>query len=175
MSQDATDPQRSVEDALDQAWRIHGAIVTWTSGVDSKASFALAIESGVMVAIIQLTASGRRLHHLHGIAELATFYVGVALLGVALICVALVVRPRLRTSKVAEEAAENLVFFGHVRKWNPTDLETALRERDLLPVLSRQLVNTSKVAWLKHRLLQWSMNLALVGVALVGCAALLVG
>jgi hypothetical protein len=30
------------------------------------------------------------------------------------------------------------IYFGHLRHWNPDDFAKALKERDRLPVLSRQ-------------------------------------
>lgn len=161
--------------SVENAWRIHGAIVTWTSGVDSKASFALAIESGAMAGVIGLAGGNRRLAGIAGTWENLCFYAGVAVLGVALVCVSLVVRPRLRTKRLKAESADNFIFFGHIRHWEAPALEAALRERDMLPVLTRQLINTSGVAWFKHRLLQLSMTLALVGVALITVTALMVG
>ncbi len=54
-------------------------------------------------------------------------------------------------------------------------MKAALVEKDLLPVLTRQIVAMSEVAWLKHRLLQASMTGAVVGTALVAIAGLLNG
>lgn len=162
-------------DPLEDGWRIHNAIVAWTANVDSKASFALAIESGIMAAIIGLAGEGRRLHGIRGSWEIAFLYGGVTTLGLALLLVAWVVRPRLRTSAVDREWQDNFVYFGHLRKWDPSSLERAIESRPLLPVLSRQIVAMSVVAWRKHKALQWSMMLAVVGVTLVVIASIVAG
>ena len=160
-------------DPIDQAWRIHGAIVSWTGSVDSKASFALAIESAVTGAVIGMAGGQRALAHLEDFPQQACFWTGLTALVIALVLVALVVRPRLRARKMKEESASNIIYFGHLVHWEADDLTEALRSWDLLPVLSRQIVNMSKVAWRKHRLLWWSMTLAVLGSSLLTTAAYL--
>ena len=54
------------------------------------------------------------------------------------------------------------MFFGHLRHWNSDNLAKALSERDILPVLSRQIVNMSCIAWGKHRSVQLSLALLLL-------------
>lgn len=162
-------------DPVDTAWKIHTAIQGWTSTVDSKASFALAIESGVAVAVIGLAGENRRLQGIVGSWENLFFYAGITMLGIALVCVAWVVRPRLRYWKLGDERSSNFIFFGHVKTWNPTALEEQLKNHDVLPALARQIVNTSDVAWTKHVLLQVSMTLALIAVALIVAVAIMVG
>jgi hypothetical protein len=157
-------------DPVDTAWRIHGAIVGWTISVDSKASFALAIEAAVMAGLIKLAGNGR-LSDLEGYWEKLLFWSGVVALTGGLLAVLLVVRPRLRARRLKHEVAGNFIYFGHAKDWDGSELEEALKERDVLPVLSRQIVKTSKVAWMKHRLLQSSMTLAVIGTALVAMAA----
>jgi hypothetical protein len=49
--------------------------------------------------------------------------------------------------------------------------EDALKTVDILPVLSRQLVAMSKIAWAKHFRVQVSMAFGVCGVALVALAA----
>jgi len=159
------------EDPIDVAWRIHAAIADWTGKVDSKASFALAIESAVMVGIINMTSDGRRLADIGGWFGLMIFWLGVSLLIAGILTVVTVVRPRLRRDKIADEWKDNFVYFGHLRRWKPEDLAVALEERELLPVLSRQLVHMSDIAWTKHRRLQTSMTLVVIGTVLVGVAA----
>lgn len=161
------------QDPIETAWRIHAAQVDWTGKVDSKASFALAIESAVMAGIISLTGDERRLAHLENAWEQAFFWLGVSALVVALVTVAWVVRPRLRSWRLHDEIENNFIYFGHLRKWQPEDLENALANTELLPVLTRQIVAMSKIAWLKHRLLQVSMTAALLGTAMVAVAAYL--
>lgn len=159
----------------DDAWKIHDAVVSWTSNVDSKASFALAIESGVVAGVIALAGDNRRLSHLSDCWAEAAFWVGVACFVAALLLVVGVVTPQIRSSETEAEWPDRFIFFGHLRHWAEADLARALQERDILPVLSHQLVVMSKIAWRKHRLLQGSMVLAVVGSVLVGVAALLNG
>lgn len=166
-----TDPGAVHGDGLQDAWRVHDAQVQWTSQVDSKASFVLAIETAVAAGVVALASDGRRLSGLHDFWPITLFVVGVGLLVGALLAVAMVVRPRLRNPHLAEEAEENFIFFGHAKLWEPKALEQRLREGDLLPQLSRQIVTMSKIAWRKHRYLQVSITLAILGSAFVGLAA----
>lgn len=158
---------------VDTAWRIHSAIIDWTGKVDSKASFALAIESAVMAGVIGLTGDDRQLSHLKTWWAQSTFWLGVVTLAAALVLVAWVVRPRLRKRHLPTEAKDNYIFFGHVRLWNEDDLEQALKDRDVLPVLTRQLINSSELCWQKHRLLQLSMMLAITGTGIIAVSAFL--
>lgn len=160
-------------DPVETAWHIHAAQVDWTGKVDSKASFALAIQSAVMAGIIGLAGGNRRLADLEGFWPNSFFWAGICLLVLSLVAVSFVVRPRLRSKKLADEIPDNFIFFGHLRKWNAKELEKALIDRDLLPVLTRQIVEMSKLTWQKHRLLQVSMTGVLLGTALVGIAGIL--
>lgn len=163
----------SQPDPVETAWRIHSAQVDWTGKVDSKASFALAIQSAVMAGIVGLAGGDRRLANVKGFWPNSFLWVGVGVLVLSLVAVSLVVRPRLRRKKLEEEIPENFIFFGHLRMWSAQELEQALLERELLPVLSRQIVEMSKLTWQKHRLLQSSMTGALFGTAFVGIAGIL--
>lgn len=165
-------------DPIDTAWRIHAAQVDWTGKVDSKASFALAIESGAMVAAIGFTGARGRLADIEGFWTHVCYVGGFAALGFALICVAWVVRPRLRMLAMyrQKEHHTNYVYFGHLRKQTAEQLAVTLAEpSDLLEVLSRQIVAMSKLCWRKHVLLQISLTLAVIGVALLGVSAILNG
>lgn len=74
-------PERVVNEdqGVDTAWKIHAAIVDWTGKVDTKASFALALESAAIAAIVSLTASGRKLSGLSGWPR-ATLWIGIGCL-----------------------------------------------------------------------------------------------
>ena len=161
--------------AIEQAWRIHGALADWTGKVDAKASFALAGESAVIATIIALSDAGRRLSDLSGWVEHVLYWAGLALLVAAATVVISVVTPQLRADKTAAEWPENFIFFGHLRHWDSVQLASALENNDVLPVLSRQLVAMSAIAWKKHRRLQLSLSLSVLGTAFVGVAALLTG
>ncbi|WP_328844702.1 Pycsar system effector family protein [Streptomyces sp. NBC_00258] len=139
--------------------------------MDTKASFALTVESAVLVAITALSNSGRRLGRIDGCA-IWSFYFGVAALAIGALFAISVVSPNLRKGKVSFESRDNFVFFGHVRHWDPADLETALRERDILPVLTRQLVVMSEIAWKKHERVKKSFAFAVLGAFLVVLAGI---
>jgi hypothetical protein len=157
--------------ATDNAWRVHDTIVTWTKNVDSKASFALTIESAAAAGLVSL-ATGGRFAHITG-AEHLILWAGVTLLAVALVTVTLVVTPRLGRCHPTDAAGRSFVFFGHLRDWDPDDLRRRLDETDALTELSGQLVRMSQVAWIKHRLLQVSMTTAMAAVAFLALAGLL--
>jgi hypothetical protein len=158
-------------DPIETAWRIHSAIADWTAKVDSKANFVLTIESALLVGVVALAGGNRRLSHLHGTLELTTFWMGVGALILAVLLVVDVVRPRLRRFQVDSEWAQNFIFFGHLRLWRGEDLIESLKSTDLLPMLSRQLVNTANVAWRKHSHLQISIWFLMVGAAALGVTA----
>ncbi|WP_278044862.1 Pycsar system effector family protein [Pseudonocardia sediminis] len=105
--------------------------------------------------------------------ELGLFWVGTALLLTAVLFVITVVAPRLRSTKVASEWERNYIYFGHLMHWDPKDLQKVLVEEDPVPVVTRNIVVMSKIAWQKHRRLQISMWLATFGTALVGLAAVM--
>jgi Family of unknown function (DUF5706) len=161
-----TDP-----DPVHTAWRIHAAIADWTGRVDAKASFALTIESALLAGIIAMSASDRRLSNLSGFVEYAFFSVGVALLVVGVLMAAWVVRPRLRWRKLEAEATSNFIYFGHLRHWTPDRLAETLRTDDPLPVIARQVINMSHIAWAKHRLVQHSLACAVGGIVCVTIGA----
>jgi hypothetical protein len=157
-------------DPIDTAWRTHQAQADWTGKVDAKASFAFAIESAAIATVVALTAKDRLYSDLDTWWLLAMYAAGLAfLLGAAALAV-MVVIPRLRGSKTFVESKDNFIYFGHARHWSPAALEDALRKRDILPMLSNQIVQMAKIAWVKHLRVRWSFRLASAGgVLLVGC------
>ena len=95
------------------------------------------------------------------------YVAGLVLLGFAIVLVGGVVRPMLRSDSTKLESKEDFIFFGHGRHWDPEDPAQKLREVDMLPVLSRQIVRASELAWKKHRRLQASLLCPLPGAGLV--------
>jgi len=162
------------DDSTDSAWKIHSALVDWTGKVDTKASFALTLEAAILSAIVLLTRPQQPISQIASPLGLVVFWLGCALLGGAALAAVSVVIPRTRANQTAQEWPENYVYFGHLRHWNPDDLTQHLRasDSDILPVLSRQLVNMSKIAWIKHRRVQLSLILAVAGVFLTAVASL---
>ncbi|MFI7431709.1 Pycsar system effector family protein [Micromonospora sp. NPDC049836] len=160
-------------DPTETAWKIHAALVDWTGKVDTKASFALTIESAVLAGAVGLSNSGSRFGNLQGVLPLATFWFGVAFLAASVVLSVLVVMPRTRNKNIPTEWPSNFIYFGHLQHWSPEPLERALRELDPLPMLSRQLVVMSRIACVKHRRVQESLGLALLGGFLVVIAGMI--
>lgn len=154
-------------DPVDTAWRIHSALIDWTGKVDTKASFALTIESAAFAGIVAFATSTNGLKWTHSHWPLVSFRFGMGCLGLAVLLSAAAVIPQIRGGHATRNWRENFIHFGHLRKWNPEKLAKALKETDILPVLARQHVVMSRIAWRKHRLLQASMLIAVLGIALV--------
>ncbi|MDO5878312.1 DUF5706 domain-containing protein (plasmid) [Paenarthrobacter sp. SD-1] len=172
---DVRDEQSDIN-PIDTAWRIHQAQSDWTSKVDAKAAFAFAIESAAIATVVGLTAKDRLFSNLDQWWLVLLFVLGLILLLAAAGLAALVVIPRLRKDAAAKEARDNFIYFGHARLWNAAQLEDALRSQDILPQLSRQIINMAEIAWVKHIRVQWSFGLAIAGgVLLVACGLLGVG
>lgn len=149
--------------ALETAWKIHAAIVDWTGKVDAKAAFAFALESAGIGLVINLTAKDRIFATLSGPLQNFTYYAGGLALVLAAACAMWVVIPRLRMWHVAKEWPENFIYFGHVQFWEADNLAGKIRDTELLPILTKQMIGMSKIAWRKHLLVKISMLLASIG------------
>ncbi|MFF9011233.1 Pycsar system effector family protein [Streptomyces goshikiensis] len=161
-------------EAVDTAWRIHGALGDWTARVDAKASFALTLESAATAGIIALSADDRLFADLHGWSARAPLWIGTVIILVGGVWAMLVVVPRLRSSKDLEaEAPNHFIYFGHLRHREVTELATALQHTDVLPVLSQQLIKMSEIAWRKHRYVQCSFVCFGVGAFIVFIAGVI--
>lgn len=155
--------------AVETAWRIHTGVAEWTGRVDVKASVLLTLEMAVLVGLVTLTTSSRGAPN--G-ALAGPLWAGALFVAAGVICAVLVVMPRMRGRRMAAEAADNFIYFGHLRLWDPVRLAEAFH-RDALDVLARDVVVNSGIAWRKHRLLQLSIAFALAGVLLLLLALLL--
>lgn len=163
----------TLPDPIDTAWRIHAAQMDWTGKVDAKASFALTIESAVLAGAVALSKSDGRFGNLKGFLPLLFFWAGVTLLALAVVLAVLVVMPRTRDESLATEWSENFIYFGHLQHWKADALENALRSKDPLPMLSRQLIVMAKIACTKHTMVKWSMRSALPGAFLIVVAGII--
>lgn len=161
----------SNEEAVKTAWQIHASLTEVTGRVDSKASFALTIESAALGAIVALSGAGVHLGRLSGLIPSATFWLGVVTLGAAAIAAVSVVIPRGEGG--LHTGPTNFVYYGQLRHWTADRLATQLADADLLPVLSWQLVEMSRIVWVKHRRVRQSLVLAVLGCGLVAVAGLL--
>lgn len=163
--------------AVETAWRIHDKIAGATGAVDSKAAFLFTVQSAALVVIVTLSDGTRTLSRATSAWESCLLLTGTLLLLVAALLSATIVVPRLRIRAVRRSEDEwktHFVYFGHLRHWDPRALESALRDRPVLPVLSDQLVHMSRIAWRKHIVAVISLVVTLAGLASVAwCTALI--
>lgn len=104
---------------VDTALRIHAALTDWTGKVDTKASFALTIESAVIVGVVALAADGRRFGEMHN-GWVGTFlFIGLILMLVAVCSAGSVVLLRICRKDVKDEWGDNFIYFGHLQYWKP--------------------------------------------------------
>lgn len=157
------DTPPSDKEALDTAWKIHAALVDWTGKVDAKASFAVTLESAGIATIVALSSKDRIFGALTGHLQLAAYYGALGCLIVAASLAMWVVIPRLRMWKVRKEAPENFIYFGHLQYWEPLELAEKIKTAEMLPVIAKQMVGMSEIAWRKHLFVKASMILAIVG------------
>lgn len=157
-----TGPQEPV---LDIAWRIHAVLMDWTGKIDAKATSALSLELAILTALVALTAAdGSRPLHPHGATVVvAAFWAGLGLLVASVVLSVYAVVPRLHTAYAVGERSGGFIYFGHLRHWNPTGLAEAISTDRVLPVISQQLVEISRICWRKHRIVQCSLVLAALG------------
>jgi hypothetical protein len=121
-----TEPPHDAAGGPEHAWRVHGALDSWTGKVDSKASTVLAIESAVLAFVITLTEPGKAFHDLHG-AERVCHRAGLVLLIAAVALALAVVVPQLNRRASRRDWHTNTIYFGHLRHWDPDALADTLR------------------------------------------------
>ncbi|MFS8201877.1 Pycsar system effector family protein [Streptomyces sp. CWNU-52B] len=159
-------------DPVETAWRIHAVLTDWTGKVDSKAVFALTLESATLGALIAVSGPGHRLGELDHTLSKVLLWLGSALLGLAALASVSVVVPRLR-SEPGLNREHHFIYFGDLRHWDPHHLAERLGQVSPLESLTQQLVTMSQVAWVKHRRVRQSLTLAVVGALSVVLAWLL--
>ncbi|MFJ7098130.1 Pycsar system effector family protein [Streptomyces mirabilis] len=153
------------------AWRIQAAVADWTAKADSKASFALTMQSTALAALGLVASSKQVAGGLDSEASRLLLWIGVLFMASGVGCAAWAISPNLRKERRGPESDDDFLYFGHLRHLDPTVLEAALRDKDPLPSLSRQVVVMSEIAWIKHRRVQWSLILAVAGCAAFGLAS----
>lgn len=146
----------------------------WTGKVDAKASFSFGIQSFVLAAVVTLIADDKLFDDF---AQwwVGLFLFGILLLGAGVTVAAVVVAPLLRSRNLKAESKIDHIYFGHLRHVSPEELEARLRDRDILPVLSRQIARSAGIAWKKHRRVQASIALGLSGGFTLVLCGLLIG
>jgi hypothetical protein len=157
-------------DPLETAWKLHSAIADWTGKADSKASFSLTLQATILAALGVLAGTGRVFSDVSSGLALFLLWLGASLLGIGATFAVVAISPNLRKERRGPRRDDDFLYFGHLRAWEPCDLERALREKDPLPALSRQLVVMSEIAWTKHRRVQWSLSLAVAGAVTLALA-----
>lgn len=161
------------QDAIENAWHIHEAQADWTGKVDAKASFSFGIQSAIIAAVVALVADDKLFDNFKG-WWVVLFALGILALCAGAVTAALVVAPLLRSKNLKQESNRDFIYFGHLKFLDPDDVEQRLRDGDLLPVLSRQVVRMADIAWKKHIKVKWSIWLGVGGgAALVACGLLL--
>lgn len=165
--------------AVENAWHIHAQLTDWTGKVDLKARFGLSFVSAVIAGLLAIYGDGTRVYggttqltDFSGL-ETAFFIVGVMLIIEAFLVSVLAVTPQLWARRSKREYKSGIIYFGHLRHWNSYDLTLKLRDVDMLPVLSSQLINMSKILWRKHRTIELLFGSAVLGITLIGVAELM--
>lgn len=178
-SQDAQKPEPQPSNSTGAAafaWQVHQAQEAWTSKVDTKGSILLALEGGALFATLSASGKDGALAKLDGWRQ-AVEISGISALILAMVAAGLAVFPML--GNVRRQYAQHrthVVYFGHLRHWEPADLQRRLRDlrpEDQFESLADQLVRAGRMNWAKYRLVQLSLVLALVGVLAVSTAAFL--
>lgn len=155
-------------DPLETAWKIQAALADWTGKADTKASIALSVQSTVLALVGVLAASGTTTRSTPGQALL---WAGGFILLCGALLAAATVAPNLRLERRGPDPDDDYLYFGHLRHFEPEGLERALRSGATLSALSRQIVVMSQIAWTKHRRVQLSFLLAVLGCAALGASA----
>ncbi|MEX3107705.1 MULTISPECIES: Pycsar system effector family protein [unclassified Streptomyces] len=165
--------QVSREEAARTAWQVHSVLTEWTRTVDAKASFALAMESAALAGTVALSGSGHRLDNISGALPETALWMGLALVALAAVLAVLAVLPRHnRAGRVRSDQVDDFIFYGHLRHWNPDELADHLGRHAPLPALTRQLVDMSRIVWIKQRLVRQSLLIAVAGCALISIAGI---
>jgi hypothetical protein len=154
--------------SVEFAWRVHTALEAWTAKVDLKASILLAFQGGgfIFAATSRELFLGARDHRPALVAA-----VGLGVLATAMGLATVTVLPVLgSTRRHRADHHHEWIYFGHVRLWESTALAARLSrmtEHDEVRALSAQLVRMSRLNWRKHRMLQGSVVLTVVSMAVV--------
>ncbi|WP_298585143.1 Pycsar system effector family protein [uncultured Kocuria sp.] len=159
----------------EHAWQIHSAQMDWTGKVDAKASFALALDSAAIAALVALSAENMIFADVMDSWARIPYWVSVGLFAVAGGCALWAVAPSLRWWALNDEWDDNYIYFGHVRHWHAENLSMVLGSGDITPVLSRQIIQMSRIAWKKHLKVGFSLWLAGAGVLSLIVAAIAAG
>jgi hypothetical protein len=159
--------------AVEFGWKVHAAQEAWTAKVDTKAAIFFTLQTALLAALIAAHARDRLLGQLTGWRHVLAD-VSIGLSSIAVLVAGAAVVPLLGRSATHRRGhRDHLIYFGHLRHWDPDDLAVRLQKltaEDEMQQLSRQLVELSRRNWKKHRRLQAAMTLAVAGAACVTLA-----
>lgn len=150
------------------AWKLHAILQDWTAKVDTKASIVMTLETALLSGAIALSRS-RTVNYPPAWTLLQNS--GLVLLFASILLAGAVVFPRLRRRDSTRSWQRGLIYFGHLRNWEPEALAAALKRMEPsagLRMLSDQLVTMSRIAWKKQILVQFSLLVALAGCVATG-------
>lgn len=152
---------------IEFGWRVHSAQESWTAKVDGKASLLLALQGGALFGI----ATG---HQKDGfLAKLTGWHLAVVVaasisLVVGIVVTIAAVLPMLGSAKKHRaEYSSHLVYFGHLRHWEPHELGAKLpriTQADELRMLALQLQRMGQRNWWKHQLLRLGLGLTALAI-----------
>jgi hypothetical protein len=163
----------SGEQPLTFAWRVHEAQGSWTGNADVKASVLLALEGGVMYAVLAALGTGRLLL---GKEYRLAAAIGITTLLLAIVAGTIAIFPRLGRRDKNPESHRQIIYFGDLRHWKAQQLGayiSGLAAGEQLQVLCQQITEMARLNWVKHRWVQASLILSLTGITIISVAAVL--
>ena len=158
---------RLEQEAIENAWHIHDAQLDWTAKADAKAAFAFGVDAAILTIVGVLISTGRVFVHFQHWYLLGSFGAGGLLIVAATVAASIGVAPRLKRRQTSKQWADNFIYFGHARRWDPNAIARSLREESLLNQLTRQIRVTADVAWKKHVAVNWAIWLTLASGAML--------
>ena len=156
---------------LDVAWRAHVAQENWATKVDAKASIFLALDGVVVGAILAARAQKGSFIDVLGGWRASLLVVALVICFVAALIAAVAIIPVLGRPR-----SRGTIYFGDLRCRQADDLAAQLATmtvRDQISQVSEQLVAMARIAWLKHRLMQMAVAVAVIGYVLIMLVLLL--
>lgn len=157
-----------MDQSLDFAWKVHIAQESWSQRADAKAAVLFSIVGAFLAVVVAILTSSSLAPEVRGwrLVLLAIGLIGALCAGSLS---GLVLAPRLGSAK--ELAAEkHVIFFGHLRAWEPNALKgklVSMSQDEQLTQLSAQLVRISQGNWLKFRLLLGALFAVSIAASLV--------
>jgi hypothetical protein len=147
---------------VDFAWQVHAVQEQWSARADTKATVVFTVEAAVIAAVVAAFGNAAVAASMTG-WRIVLVWLGVLASAVAIGAAAFVVAPQLGSKrKLAQE--RHVIYFGHLRSWEPQELAQRLEkltDSAGLSELSVQLTRTAAGNWRKYVLLRVAVILAL--------------